>query len=61
MHRKCRVAMQLSGHQTRSVFERYNIASPTDLLDAAKRLNRDSFVTVGRKAEHGERQNVVNS
>jgi hypothetical protein len=53
--------MQLSGHQTRSVFERYNITSLTDLLNAAKRLNRDSFVTVGRKAEHGERQNVVNS
>ncbi len=34
-----RVAMMLTGHKTRSVFERYNITSPTDLLDAASRLN----------------------
>ncbi len=33
-----RVAMQLTGHLTRSVFERYNIVSPGDLQDAAGRL-----------------------
>jgi len=33
-----RVAMQLTGHLTRSVFERYNIVSPGDLQDAAARL-----------------------
>jgi hypothetical protein len=36
-----RVAMQLTGHKTRAVFERYNIVSPGDLRDAARRL--DSF------------------
>jgi integrase len=35
-----RVAMVLSGHRTRAVFERYNIVSPGDLREAARRLDR---------------------
>jgi len=31
--------MQLTGHKTRSVFERYNIVSDTDLIDAARKLD----------------------
>ena len=34
-----RVAMQLTGHKTRAVFERYNIVSAGDLSEAAQRLD----------------------
>lgn len=37
-----RVAMQLTGHKTRSVFERYNIVAGSDLADAAAKLEQYS-------------------
>src|SRR5437867_10972809 len=33
-----RVAMQISGHKTRAIFDRYHIASDGDLREAATRL-----------------------
>ena len=32
------MAMKMTGHKTRSVFERYNIVSQGDLNDAARKL-----------------------
>jgi integrase len=33
-----RVAMMVTGHKTRNVFDRYHIVSPTDLQDVARKL-----------------------
>ena len=47
-----RVAMAISGHKTRSVFDRYNIVSERDLHDAARRLN--NYIEDAEKKRDGD-------
>jgi hypothetical protein len=35
-----RVAMQITGHKTRSVFQRYNIVDGRDVVDAGRKLEK---------------------
>jgi len=47
-----RVAMMISGHKTRSVFDRYHIVSDGDLQEAARKLSRAVSVPNGHTFGH---------
>ena len=46
-----RIAMEISGHRTRSVFDRYDIVSEADIRDARTRMNQLYRVRPGRPPE----------
>ena len=44
--------MQITGHRTRAVFDRYNIVSSEDLRKATEKLDNYELTTFGPKSQN---------
>jgi hypothetical protein len=49
-----RVAMTISGHKTRAVFDRYNIVSESDLIEATRLLEKGRSPEFGHSFGHSD-------
>jgi hypothetical protein len=54
-----RVAMSVSGHKTRSIFDRYNIVSERDLRDAMQRTQAYLVTAAEEAKRQGIRQQSI--
>ena len=55
-----KVAMVISGHKTRSVFDRYNITSYADLVDAGRKISEGRERIEQQAKEFDHRTATVN-
>jgi integrase len=53
-----RIAMQISGHKTRSIFDRYHLSSQGDLPDAAHRLVGTMLPFDAPVRRHGSKESI---
>jgi hypothetical protein len=53
------IAMKMTGHETRAVFDRYEIVSEADLGDAARKLDLLTGTIAGTIAQNDDPQPLV--